>query len=299
MGAPCGVLVVDKPRGPTSHDVVARVRRALRTKAAGHAGTLDPMASGVLVVAVGEATKLVAYLTAADKTYEATLALGVATATLDADGDVKGRVPVPDDWLARIDAALAAERARTTQIPPAFSAIQTGGVRAYDRARRGEAVDLAARPVRVVDLAVTAARTDPPALDLVVTAAKGYYVRALARDLAAALGTAGHLTALRRTRSGAFAIDDAAPLDAPDLASRLVPLADAARRALPACRLTPRGVEDARAGRPIADTDADPVAPGPHAWLDTAGDLIAIGEIAADGRLRVLRGIVPDRAPTS
>jgi len=308
MGAPSGVLVVDKPRGPTSHDVVARVRRALRTKAVGHAGTLDPMATGVLVVAVGEATKLVLYLTAADKAYEATIALGVATATLDADGDVTARAPVPDDWPARLDAALAAERARDAQVPPAFSAIQTNGVRAYDLARRGEAVDLAPRPVRVVDLTALAARRDPPAVDLAITTAKGYYVRALARDLAAALGTVGHLTALRRTRSGAFTVAEAAPLD-DGLAARLVPLPDAARRALPIARLTPAGVIDARAGRPVAAADlavegaAALVAPSehgaeeegarPYAWLDEAGDVVAVGAVASDGRGRVLRGFVP------
>src|SRR5580704_9189767 len=149
-----GVLVIDKPRGPTSHDVIARLRRALGVRAIGHAGTLDPMATGVLVVAVGAATKLVPWLTAHDKAYEATIALGVETDTLDAEGRETRRVPLDADLVEalaesrgptiapKLRAALEHERSRSEQVPPAFSAIQQGGVRAHERARRGEAVEL-------------------------------------------------------------------------------------------------------------------------------------------------------------
>ncbi len=289
--APSGVLVVDKPRGPTSHDVVQRVRRALATREVGHAGTLDPMATGVLVVAVGEATKLVPWLTAADKGYTATLVLGVATDSYDAEGTVvETRTPDPS-WRTRLPHALEVERTRREQIPPAFSAIKTDGVRAHERARRGESVELAARPVEVRTLDASAS-LDADELTIEVAVAKGYYVRSLARDLAAALGTVGHLTALRRTRSGAFTMEEAAPLDAPDLALRLVPLAHAAARALPVARLSGRGTDDARAGRRVAPSDLvrEGQALGPHAWLAPDGALVAVGEIEADGSGRVLRG---------
>jgi tRNA pseudouridine55 synthase len=288
-----GVLVVDKPRGKTSHDVVQILRRTLKTREVGHAGTLDPMATGVLVIAIGEATKLVPYLTAADKSYRATIALGVGTDSLDADGTVNETRPPPPAWQARLDDALGAERARVLQAPPIFSAIRKDGVRSYEAARRGETLDLPPREVRVLDLRAIAVREDPPALDVEVTAAKGYYVRSLARDLAAGVGAAGHLTALRRTRSGSFALEEAVPLDAPDLASHLLPLATAAARALPTVRLTPTATLDARAGRAVDASGFEPLpGAGPHAWLDPEGKLVAIGALE-DGVGRVMRGFRP------
>jgi tRNA pseudouridine55 synthase len=285
-----GVLVVDKPRGMTSHDVVQVLRRALKTREVGHAGTLDPMATGVLVVAIGEATKLVPYLTAADKSYLATIALGVGTDSLDADGTPIETRPPPAGWQGQLEAALAAERARVLQAPPIFSAIRKGGVRSYEAARRGETLDLPPRAVRVIDLRVIATHEDPPAIDIEVTAAKGYYVRSLARDLAAGVGAAGHLTALRRTSSGSFTLDDAAPLDAPDLATRLLPLVTAAARALPLVQLTTLATIDARAGRAV-DPSAftPPLGEGPHGWLDPEGALVAVGALD-HGVGRVLRG---------
>jgi tRNA pseudouridine55 synthase len=237
-----GVLVIDKPRGPTSHDVVRRLRRALGVRAIGHAGTLDPMATGVLVVAVGEATKLVPWLTAHDKGYEATVALGIETDTLDAEGAEVRRVAPSvalcealaardvETWPA-LRAALEDERARTLQTPPAYSAIRTGGERAHARARRGERLELAPRPVVVHRLRVVDASAEPPSLQVSLDVGKGYYVRALARDLAGALGTVGHLTALRRTRSGCFTLADAHALDAPaeSLRAAIEPLARASR----------------------------------------------------------------------
>ncbi len=307
-----GVLVLDKPRGPTSHDVVYRLRRALGTKAIGHAGTLDPMATGVLVAAIGDATKLVPWLTAHDKSYRATLALGVETDTLDAEGKEVRRGDLSQDLCAALRpshaplesailrAALERERARTLQVPPAYSAIRRGGERAFDRARRGESPELTARPVVVRRIELLARSADPPLLELEVEVGKGYYVRALARDLAEALGTFGHLTQLRRTRSGCFLVEEAIALDATAevLRNRIVPLDRAAARALPVAHLTVAGARDARHGRPIQPADIDtgaadggPLNAGaPRAWLDAEGALVAVGQIEQDGRGRVLRG---------
>jgi len=301
-----GVLVVDKPAGPTSHDVVSRVRRALRTREVGHAGTLDPMATGVLVVAIGEATKLLAWLTDQSKIYEATVALGVETDTLDAVGRETRREPPPAEVLEalaqsvggavhpRLQAALETERARTSQVPPAYSAIQQEGVRAYARARRGEDVQLPARDVAVRSLVLTACTVDPPSLSVTVEAAKGYYVRSLARDLAQGLGTLGHLTSLRRTRSGCFDVAEATPLDAPadQLAARVEPLERVAARVLPVAHLSEAGAVDARHGRPVKAGDIDGAAPGASVWLDPAGAIVAIGEVDATGAGRVKRGFV-------
>jgi tRNA pseudouridine55 synthase len=290
-----GVLVLDKPRGPTSHDVVARVRRALGTRSVGHAGTLDPMATGVLVIAVGEATKLVPFLTAERKSYTATIALGRATDTLDADGAVVEEKPVPVLTSGRrlapaVIAALEAERARKEQVPPAHSAIKDGGERAYAKARRGEVVELAPRPVEVYSLQILEHGEDWLAVSLDV--AKGYYVRSLARDLAAGIGTVGHLSALRRTRSGSFTLDEALTIETPgdELEARLMPLAHAAMRALPFAQLTERGARDARHGKAVRAEDLDTLEPGPHAWIDPAGALVAVGALEADGRGKVLRG---------
>lgn len=284
-----GVLVVDKPVGPTSHDVVARLRRALGTREVGHAGTLDPLASGVLVVAVGEGTKLVSYLTAADKAYEATVRLGELTDTLDAGGTIVETREVPADWAANLDVALSRERARTEQIPPVYSAIQKDGERAHAKARRGEAVDLAPRAVAVRSLEVVAVRERE--VDVALVVSKGYYVRSLARDLAEQLGTVGHLEALRRTRSGSFSLADAVPLDPPPTTPTLT-VEQAAARALPVTTLTALGLEQARVGKRLAPADLGTSAEGPHGWLDGDGRLVAVGTME-DGTGRVLRGFNP------
>jgi tRNA pseudouridine55 synthase len=306
-GGSGGVLVLDKPRGITSHDAVARVRRALGTREVGHAGTLDPMATGVLVLAVGEATKLTPWLTAHEKEYEATVALGAETDSLDADGRETESAPVAAEILGALGdsrdlrvasvlrAALASELARAEQVPPAFSAIHHDGERAHVRARRGEAVQLAPRPVRVHRLELLACSDEPPWVALRVVADKGYYVRSLARDFARALGTRGHLTSLRRTRSGCFVAAEALPLDTPaeELAARLEPLDRAAARALPIARLTEVGARDARHGRPIEPADIDAPTAAPCAWLDGGDRLVAIGEMTPAGKGRVLRGFTP------
>jgi tRNA pseudouridine55 synthase len=177
-------------------------------------------------------------------------------------------------------------------VPPAFSAIQKDGERAYARARRGEAVALAAREVRVRALEVVACNDEPPWLTVRVEVDKGYYVRALARDLATALATVGHLTALRRTRSGCFTLDEALPLDTPDdeLAARVEHLTRAASRALPVARLSEVGARDAHHGRPVQPADIDAPVAGPSAWLAPHGELVAVGEVGESGVGRVLRG---------
>lgn len=307
---PSGVLVVDKPRGPTSHDVVARVRGLLRTREVGHAGTLDPMATGVLVLGVGEGTKLLPYLTAHDKTYEARLALGETTETLDAEGATRTHAEVAPWLLAALAlladyplpplppallAALEGERERREQVPPAFSAIRKDGVRAHTLARAGVEVSLAPRPVHVHTLELTSASLAPPSLEVRVTAEKGYYVRSLGRDLALALGTVGHLSALRRVRSGPFGLDRAVALDG-DVARGLVDLRTAAALALPTLTLDDAAVLQARRGQRVVLAEGG--AEGVFAWLDAAGALVAIGERMPEGHGRVLRGFAPDE-PTS
>jgi tRNA pseudouridine55 synthase len=277
-----GVLIVDKERGPTSHDVVARVRKRWSTRQVGHAGTLDPMATGVLVIALGEATKLVPYLTAADKAYEATILLGIETDTLDAEGKETARVAVPPDVNERLELALATERARTEQIPPAFSAIKIDGRRSHELARKGHAQELAPRDVVVRSLEATSFTGSELHVRLEVS--KGYYVRSLARDLAAALGTVGHLTALRRTRSGEFTIADAT--------GELIVLDAAATRALPVSRLTEAGVVMAGHGKKIPPSEISEPHARPSAWLDPEGRLVAVGETDAEGFGRVVRGFV-------
>jgi len=279
-----GVLVVDKPPGPTSHDVVARVRRELRTRHVGHAGTLDPMATGVLVVAVDEATKLVPWLTADDKVYETTVRLGIETDTLDAEGRETRRLPVPA--ALDLDAALARERARTEQVPPAYSAIRVDGRRSHERARAGEAIALAPRPVAVRSIELVGREGDE--LVLRIEASKGYFVRSLGRDLAEALGTVGHLTALRRLRSGAFTLEDA---------GHLLPLDEAARRALPVTVLDDAAVRDAGHGKPIAAERVRTPWERPSAWTDGNGRLVAVGAFR-DGIGKVLRGFTSSSSPS-
>jgi tRNA pseudouridine55 synthase len=310
-----GVLVVDKPTGPSSHDVVQHVRRALQVRRAGHAGTLDPLATGVLVVMVGEATKLAPFLTAEDKSYAAVVRLGTATSTLDAEGEVTERGVLPD-WLhvpeeraARLDRAVQLERGRTEQSPPLHSAIKVHGRSAYARARAGEQFALPPRAVEVRELrwgSVELRPSEPNApptdgdasehadLELVLTVGKGYYVRSLARDIGQRLGVPAHLHALRRLRCGCFDLARAVPLgvDVGALRGALLDLAAAARLALPTATLHAQGVTRAVVGKPLSCEDfASPPATGaPAAWFDPDGRLVAVGELGAEGRGRVLRG---------
>jgi tRNA pseudouridine55 synthase len=238
--APDGLIVVDKPAGWTSHDVVARLRRLAGTRRVGHAGTLDPMATGVLLVGVGRATRLLGHLALTDKAYRATARLGAATTTDDAEGEVTWAAPPAA--LASLDeaalrAALAGLTGELDQAPPQVSAVKVAGRRAYALARAGERVELAPRRVTVRRLELLGLRRDPGGgwldVDLDVACSSGTYVRALARDLGDRLGCGGHLTALRRTRVGGFGLDSARTLDelAADLA--VIPLAAAVAAAFP------------------------------------------------------------------
>ncbi|MFG1736756.1 tRNA pseudouridine(55) synthase TruB [Micromonospora chalcea] len=282
-----GLIVVDKPGGMTSHDVVARIRRLARTRRVGHGGTLDPMATGVLVIGVGRATRLLTYVIGAGKSYAATIRLGQSTVTDDAEGEVVAITPagaVTDDGLR---AALAALTGEIDQVPSAVSAIKINGQRAYKRVRDGETVELPARRVTVSRLEVRAIRRDAPDVvdvDVDVTCSSGTYIRALARDAGAALGVGGHLTALRRTAVGGFTLAEAATLDqleqrAPDVVN--LPL-DAA-----AARFFPR--RDATADETRVLSHGGPLTPagitGPYAVFDPAGGLIAIVS-ERDGRAR-------------
>lgn len=207
-----GVLPVDKPEGPTSHDIVARARRALGERRIGHTGTLDPFASGLLLLCVGSATRLAQYLTGQEKEYVARARLGVATDTLDRDGEV---VSESEGWREltadALESALEEFRGEILQMPPRFSAKKVGGVPAHRRARRGETVELAPVSVTVHELVLT--EVTLPEVEFRMVCSSGTYVRAVARDLGASLGVGAHLTALRRTRVGRFRVEDAVPGD--------------------------------------------------------------------------------------
>jgi tRNA pseudouridine55 synthase len=226
-----GIVVVDKPPGMTSHDVVARVRKLAGTRRVGHAGTLDPMATGVLVVGIGRATRLLGYLAGHDKEYDATIRLGISTTTDDAEGEIleeRDASGVDDGSLA---AALTGLTGPIDQVPAAVSAVKVGGVRAYKRVRDGEVVELAPRRVTVSAFAVTARRGVD--VDVHVACSTGTYVRALARDLGIALDVGAHLTALRRTRVGVFGIDRSHDLDALGEQLDVIPLAEVVATAFP------------------------------------------------------------------
>ncbi|WP_091232348.1 tRNA pseudouridine(55) synthase TruB [Microbacterium sp. 3J1] len=229
-----GILLVDKPAGLTSHDVVARVRRAFGTRKVGHAGTLDPMATGLLVIGLEGATRLLTYVVGVDKTYEATIRLGQSTGTDDADGEILARA-TEASWTGvtpeRIAEGVRALTGAISQVPSSVSAIKVDGRRAYDLVRAGEEVVLKARSVTVSRFDVTDRRAGDGTLDLdvVVDCSSGTYIRSLARDLGADLGVGGHLTALRRTRVGDFDVADAVDLDGLADARLLSPAAAAAR----------------------------------------------------------------------
>lgn len=266
-----GLLVVDKPEGPTSHDVVGRVRRVLHERRVGHAGTLDPLASGVVVVVVGRATRLAAYLTSDDKRYRATIRLGFATTTYDREGDALAAPrPVPEDLAERLAAALDALAGTRPQTPPPYSAKKIGGQPAHRLARRGEAVTPPPAIVTLRAWTLVALEGDTLTLDLETSA--GFYVRSLAHDLGAALGCGAHLAALRRTASGAFTLGDAVPLPAADapastLAASLRPL-DALLPDWPSAVVTAAGADRVRHGA-LVGPDAC------TAWPPFAGDASA------------------------
>jgi len=285
-----GLLVVDKPAGWTSHDVVGRARRLCGTRRVGHAGTLDPMATGVLVLGVNRATRLLTFLVGCDKTYTATIRLGQSTITDDAEGEVTASGPADGVTAGALRGAVLALTGDLDQVPSAVSAIKVNGERSYARVRAGEDVELPARPVTVHRFDVLATRRTEadgvPVLDVdvEVEVSSGTYVRALARDLGAALGVGGHLTALRRTRVGSFTLEQAHTLEQLETAAErdempLLAIADAARGGF-----TPRELSESEAravgyGQRIASSPAgrrEPVAAfGPDgtlvAMLDESG----------------------------
>lgn len=216
-----GVLIVDKPQGPTSHDVVAAARRALGERRIGHCGTLDPLATGVLALAIGQATRLVQYLMATDKTYRATVRFGLVTTTYDTEGDVCSRSDARPTHDALVQ-ALARFRGPQMQRPPAYSAKKVDGHRAYDLARRADHPPPVLNPVAVQVDDLTLESFDGDCAVLTMTVSSGFYVRSLVHDLGQALGTGAALEQLRRTRAGSFSLDDAVPFDILVTANRQV-----------------------------------------------------------------------------
>jgi len=277
--SPDGLAVVDKPAGLTSHDVVARVRRITGTRKVGHAGTLDPMATGVLVLGVGRATRLLTYLVGVDKGYRATIRLGVGTVTDDSEGDLLARTDASGVTDQQVRDGVRALTGPLQQVPSAVSAIKVDGRRAYARVRAGEEVTLAARPVTVSRFAIAQIRrctvegSVTVDLDVEVDCSSGTYIRALARDLGAGLGVGGHLTALRRTRVGPYLESAARSLE--DLAGdgALMSVQEAARVAFPARELTEEEAHRLGHGQRIGKAGTGDV---PTAAFAPDGALVAI-----------------------
>lgn len=296
--APNGVLLVDKPRGLTSHDVVARVRRAANTRKVGHAGTLDPMATGLLIVGLGAATRLLTHVVGVDKVYEATIRLGAATVTDDAEGDVIEEADAAAAGAVTDEAVAAGIRSLSgplEQVPSSVSAIKVDGKRAYARARAGETVELAARPVTIHAFELNDVRRMPGLIDLDVrvSCSSGTYIRALARDLGAALGIGGHLTALRRTAVGPFAVAEATPLDAltsgeTAVGDVLVTPTDAATRLVPRLDLDAQQAVDLGHGKKLQLAQAGER--DLRAAIAPDGRLVALVSVSATGVVRVETG---------
>jgi tRNA pseudouridine55 synthase len=283
MSTAAGLIIVDKPSGWTSHDVVARIRRLTGTKRVGHAGTLDPMATGVLVVGVGKATRLLGHLALTEKEYLATIRLGQATDTCDAEGSVLTAAPASGVSLAAVQAGARALTGEIQQVPPAISAIKVAGKRAYQVARSGSVPALTARPVTVTSLRVLAHRRVGELLDVdvAITCSSGTYIRALARDLGEGLGVGGHVTVLRRTRAGSYDLSAAHGLDQIEAGVSLIPLARAAADAFPSRMLTDEEARWVSHGGRLPGAGA---ARGPVAAFGPDGTLIALVE-EQDGKV--------------
>ncbi|MFZ0192915.1 MAG: tRNA pseudouridine(55) synthase TruB [Streptosporangiaceae bacterium] len=291
-----GLVIVDKPGGLTSHDVVARIRRLAGTRRVGHAGTLDPMATGVLVVGVEKATRLLGYLTLTQKQYDATIRLGQSTSTDDAEGEVTFTASARDVSAAALTQrelaqAVAELTGEIQQVPPAVSAIKVDGQRAYKLTRAGTAPELKPRPVTVYEFTVTAIRPagdgDLTDIDATVRCSSGTYIRALARDLGDKLGTGGHLTALRRTRVGGYGLDTARTLD--QLAERfeVMPLAQAAAAAFPRRDLSADEARRLAHGGRLPAGPPGTGTPSPTAAFAPDGSLVAL-LAEQDGQARPL-----------
>jgi tRNA pseudouridine55 synthase len=290
-----GVLLVDKPGGMTSHDVVARARKALGTRKIGHAGTLDPMATGLLILGVESATRLLTFIVGLDKTYEATIRLGATTDTDDADGQIETVTDAGALDPAAVTAAIADLTGEISQVPSRVSAIKVAGRRAYDLVRAGEEVELAAREVTVSRFQVLDTRRVDGYLDLdvVVDCSSGTYIRALARDLGAALGVGGHLTALRRTRIGPFGVEAAVSID--DLGT--TPLrapAEVGTAVLGAFPVSADEARDLRHGKRLLGAAAR-LERVPAAAVDPAGALVGVVERRGEDVKSVMN--LPEEAP--
>ncbi|MFF1572058.1 tRNA pseudouridine(55) synthase TruB [Leifsonia sp. NPDC058292] len=283
-----GILLVDKQGGWTSHDVVARTRRLAGTRKVGHAGTLDPMATGLLILGLNSSTRLLTYIVGTDKEYLATIRLGLSTSTDDAEGDPvaaapEGAVEAVTDETVR--AGIARLTGEIEQIPSAVSAIKVDGKRAYARVRAGEEVVLEARPVtvsefEVLDVRRAVAALGAPAIDVDVrvVCSSGTYIRSLARDLGVDLGVGGHLTALRRTRVGPFRVEDARPIEGLDVAERIVPAADAAGMLFERFELTEQQAIDLTHGKRIHVPDRENGSGVPVAAISPTGHLVGLIE---------------------
>jgi len=274
-----GVVVLDKPAGWTSHQVVAKIRRLAGTRKVGHAGTLDPMATGVLVVGIGRATRLLGYLALTKKAYEATIRLGISTVTDDAEGAVTANVGARALTDEQIETALAALRGELMQVPSAVSAIKIEGIRAYAKVRSGQDVALAPRRVIIQRLDVVGRRDlrvngdDVVDLDVLVECSSGTYVRALARDLGKTLGTGGHLTTLRRTRVGTFTLDQTQTLEEAERQLKIIPLDRLARSSFATLTVNEAQASYIRNGRLLVGVSLpDHIA----ALLDEAGTFLAL-----------------------
>lgn len=277
MSQAAGLVVVDKPAGVTSHDVVSRVRRLAGTRKVGHAGTLDPMATGVLLVGINRATRLLGHLMLTTKAYDATIRLGVTTHTDDAEGDIVTTMPTDGVTDDAVRAGLAAMVGVIDQRPSAVSAIKVDGRRAYDRVRAGEQVELPPRRVRIDAIDVT--RIDLPEVDISVRCSSGTYIRALARDLGESLRVGGHLTALRRTSVGPFGLGDARTLDELGESFTVLPVAAVARRCFLGLDLDAEQAAAVRVGRRLLlRFDGE----GPVAVFAPDGEFLALYEPDGD-----------------
>jgi tRNA pseudouridine55 synthase len=296
-----GLVLIDKPQGWTSHDAVARTRRLANTRKVGHAGTLDPMATGLLILGINSSTRLLTYVVGLDKEYLATIRLGATTTTDDAEGEELTRAPAGAvESLAASDIAAGIRELTgdISQRPSAVSAIKVDGKRAYARVRAGEDVELPARPVTVSEFDLVGSTAEDGFLDLEVrvVCSSGTYIRALARDLGAGLGVGGHLTSLRRTRIGPFSIDAAEPLDTLDVDRALIGPADAASRLFDRLDLDEQqALELSQGKRIIAPTGA--ADGGPVAAVDPHGRLIGLAEYRS-GKAKSIVNFPPD-APTA
>jgi tRNA pseudouridine55 synthase len=292
-----GLVLIDKPQGWTSHDAVARTRRLANTRKVGHAGTLDPMATGLLILGINSSTRLLTYVVGLDKEYLATIRLGAATTTDDAEGEQVTRAPAEAvTALAEsgIAAGITALTGEISQRPSAVSAIKVDGKRAYARVRAGEDVELPARPVTVSELELIGSTPVDGFLDLEVrvVCSSGTYIRALARDLGAGLGVGGHLTALRRTRVGPFGIDDADSLDDLDMTRAMIGPADAAGRLFETFPLNEQQALELSQGKRVPAPDGA-IDGGPHAAIDPHGRLIGLVEYRS-GRAKSIVNFPPD-----